>query len=193
MPEDRFQQDVVALMRGDVAQLGESPEHALRLVMRLAGGLERLLVQLRRSLGLHTHEFAALLGLWDGGRSTVGEVGDRVGLSRAATTTLVDHLVQLDYVERVPDPDDRRRVLVTITPKFERELWAASGTFGEQLRAVAAEDSARWAAFASAASSVRSEAAETAASLRAELKAKPVERATKRRGRKTVSLDDANW
>lgn len=39
-----------------------------------------------------------------------------LGLTTGATTSLVDRLEDRGYVERVPNPEDRRSVYVTITP-----------------------------------------------------------------------------
>ena len=52
-----------------------------------------------------------------GGATAAGELSRRVGLSSAATTTLIDRLAEKGYVLRVSDPTDRRRVLVEMTPK----------------------------------------------------------------------------
>jgi DNA-binding MarR family transcriptional regulator len=42
-------------------------------------------------------------------------VGD--GVSRQAASKLVETLAQLDYIAREPDPDDRRRSLVSLTDR----------------------------------------------------------------------------
>ena len=45
---------------------------------------------------------------------TVGELAQRLGLSPAATTALVDRLEAAGHVGRTRDPHDRRRVTVTM-------------------------------------------------------------------------------
>ena len=45
------------------------------------------------------------------------EIAEHMSHSTAAATGLVDRLENLDYVRRGPAPDDRRKVLVHITPK----------------------------------------------------------------------------
>jgi len=47
---------------------------------------------------------------------TVGELAQRIGLSPAATTALVDRLEAVGHVERTRDPKDRRRVTVKMNP-----------------------------------------------------------------------------
>ena len=54
-----------------------------------------------------------------GGRS-VGEIGNRLRLSPAATSHLVERLVQADLVARAEDPGDRRQRRLAITPNGRR-------------------------------------------------------------------------
>lgn len=59
-----------------------------------------------------------LLGhLSDGIPVTMSEVAERMDHSTAAATGLVDRLENLGYVERTHATNDRRKVLVRITPK----------------------------------------------------------------------------
>ncbi|MFC4912442.1 MarR family winged helix-turn-helix transcriptional regulator [Actinomadura gamaensis] len=48
------------------------------------------------------------------GSLTPGELGRRAGLTTGPTTRLVDRLEQAGYVRRVPDADDRRKVIVEL-------------------------------------------------------------------------------
>jgi DNA-binding MarR family transcriptional regulator len=51
------------------------------------------------------------------GPTTAGEVGRRVNLTSGAASRMLDRLQAAGYVRRVPDPQDRRRVLVEATPE----------------------------------------------------------------------------
>jgi DNA-binding MarR family transcriptional regulator len=51
-----------------------------------------------------------------------GELARRVGLSPAAITTSLDRLEKRGYVERSPDPDDRRKTLLNVTQKMHDEM-----------------------------------------------------------------------
>lgn len=51
-----------------------------------------------------------------------GELARRVGLSPAAITTSLDRLEKRGYVERSPDPDDRRKTLLRVTKKMHDEM-----------------------------------------------------------------------
>jgi DNA-binding MarR family transcriptional regulator len=44
------------------------------------------------------------------------EISERLLVTTASITSLVDTLERRKFVKRSPDPDDRRRILVTITP-----------------------------------------------------------------------------
>jgi len=51
-----------------------------------------------------------------------GRLAAESGLSTGAVTTVLDRLERAGYARRVPDPGDRRRVLVELTPDARREL-----------------------------------------------------------------------
>ncbi len=116
----------VELMRADPAEMGVNPDNAARLVLRLGAAQLSYFGQLRRVLGVTMSELHALLSLWDGGRCSMSELADRVDLSRAAMTTLADRIERAGYIERIPDPTDRRRILLSVTPKWEKELFKAA-------------------------------------------------------------------
>jgi len=48
------------------------------------------------------------------------EIGDRLIVTRATVTGLVDSLTRRGYVRRIAHPEDRRSLLVTLTPKGRR-------------------------------------------------------------------------
>jgi DNA-binding MarR family transcriptional regulator len=51
------------------------------------------------------------------GPITPTQIGQRIVARGATITGLVDTLVRRGHAERAPDPNDRRRVLVSITPR----------------------------------------------------------------------------
>jgi DNA-binding MarR family transcriptional regulator len=55
-------------------------------------------------------------------RSTPGRLGGQLGLSSGAVTARLDKMEEAGLVRRLPDPDDRRGVLVELTERG-RELW----------------------------------------------------------------------
>jgi DNA-binding MarR family transcriptional regulator len=62
---------------------------------------------------------------------TAGELATAVGLSPGAVTTVLDRLEGRGFVNRTRDPDDRRRVTLTLTPEANRRAWEAYGPLGE--------------------------------------------------------------
>ena len=54
--------------------------------------------------------------LLDNGAATAGMLSDLMGLTTGAVTRVIDRLEQAGYVRRVPDPTDRRRVIVELVP-----------------------------------------------------------------------------
>jgi DNA-binding MarR family transcriptional regulator len=66
--------------------------------------------------GLSESDIEALEALLDLGASTAGRLGDLMGLTSGAVTRLIDRLEQSGYVRRVPDPADRRRVIIELVP-----------------------------------------------------------------------------
>jgi DNA-binding MarR family transcriptional regulator len=71
------------------------------------------------------------------GRITAGELARELRLSSGAVTTVIDRLERAGFARRVPDEQDRRRVLVEVTP-IVREL--AAEIYGTP------EDAVSWAA-----------------------------------------------
>ena len=51
------------------------------------------------------------------GPVTAGHLAEHAGLSPGAMTAAIDRLEKVGYAKRVPDPDDRRRILVEYTPE----------------------------------------------------------------------------
>jgi len=84
--------------------------------------------------------FAVLMLLWGGGHPrrkaaacgdgacaapgprTPAELAEAASVTRATMTGLIDTLERDGFVKRVPDPEDRRMLSVTLTPKAERFL-----------------------------------------------------------------------
>jgi DNA-binding MarR family transcriptional regulator len=58
-----------------------------------------------------------VLGLIESGVSSLSDVIADLGVSKQTTSQLVDTLVIRGYLERSVDPDDRRRMLVTLTER----------------------------------------------------------------------------
>jgi DNA-binding MarR family transcriptional regulator len=67
--------------------------------------------------GVSFPQFFLLAYLSGGDYLTMSDIAKKMGHSTAAATGLVDHLEDLGYVERRHAEDDRRKIMVRITPK----------------------------------------------------------------------------
>jgi DNA-binding MarR family transcriptional regulator len=67
--------------------------------------------------GLTFSQHAVLRVLADGQEHSAGELAAAADLTPASITKMLDGLSRAGLLERVPDPDDRRRVGVRITPE----------------------------------------------------------------------------
>ena len=65
-----------------------------------------------------------------------GRLARRIGVTPAACTASVDQLVALGYVARRPSVEDRRQVLLEVTPKGRRVLDTVWRRFDASLRDV---------------------------------------------------------
>lgn len=67
--------------------------------------------------------------------ASAGQLVRRLGVTKQATGQLVDTLVARGYLERRPDPDDRRRMVIVLTPRGS----AAAAEVREAVQSVDAE------------------------------------------------------
>ena len=92
---------------------------------RLHSAAIHLLRQLRRedaASGLSPARLSALSVLVFGGPSTLGDLARAEGVRPPTMTRLVQGLERDGFVERAPDPADRRQVHLRATPEGERVL-----------------------------------------------------------------------
>ena len=103
------------------------------IVDRIAGLARRLQRSMDETLaefGLDTAENKVLSILAQGGepfRSTPGRLAARMELSSGAMTNRLDRLEQAGLVQRLPDPDDRRSVVVELTDHGRKTYRRAVG------------------------------------------------------------------
>lgn len=74
-------------------------------------------------VGIHDTDFRCVDILDQEGPMTAGRLAERARLSPGAMTTLLDRLERKGLAQRTRDTEDRRRVLVEVTPKL-REMAA---------------------------------------------------------------------
>ena len=67
-----------------------------------------------RKVGVNSSDLECLDLILLNGPSTAGDIARRTGLTSGAVTGLIDRLEKLGLVERIDDPNDRRKVLVRV-------------------------------------------------------------------------------
>jgi len=97
-------------------------EHAVQ-----AGGLERGQYQL----------MLAIKGMPEGARPRIRELANRMRIQHHSAVELVNRLESRGYVRRERAQDDRREVLLELTPKGERVLGELALHHHEELRSAA--------------------------------------------------------
>jgi DNA-binding MarR family transcriptional regulator len=70
------------------------------------------------------------------GPSTPGELARSTGLSTGGVTVMLDRLEKGGYVKRVPNPRDRRSVLVRLNPTKLKKVQAFYGEINERMVAL---------------------------------------------------------
>ena len=91
-------------------------EQLIALLHGIGEGMTRLAQQMADLSGAHTTDLTAVsLLARHGDPVTVGQLGTELGLSKAATTALVDRLERAGHVHRMRDASDRRRWNLQVT------------------------------------------------------------------------------
>ena len=80
--------------------------------------------------GIRGYHFRLLAALDQGGPGSQADLGRRSGIDRSDVVATLDELVARGWARRVPDPTDRRRNVVTITPRGATELERLDAVLG---------------------------------------------------------------
>ena len=78
-----------------------------------------------RQFGLEPQQYLLLLavrGLPEGTAATIRTLADRLALKHNSAVELIDRTEKLGYLHRIPSPDDRRCVLVSLLPGGKKLL-----------------------------------------------------------------------
>jgi DNA-binding MarR family transcriptional regulator len=77
-------------------------------------------------LGVNETDLRCLNIIENSGGLSAGELAAQAGLTGGAVTGVLDRLEKAGLARRVPEPDDRRRVKVEVTPAFyaqAEQIW----------------------------------------------------------------------
>jgi len=73
-------------------------------------------------IGAEPRTYAVLLALASADGQSQRQLSERLGIHRNAMVTVIDNLEQRGLAKRLPQPEDRRAVAVTLTAKARRLL-----------------------------------------------------------------------
>lgn len=71
-----------------------------------------------RKLGLNSTDWGCLSYITIKGASTPKEIARYTGLTTGSTTAMLDRLEKADFIRRMPNPNDRRGILIEIGEKW---------------------------------------------------------------------------
>jgi DNA-binding MarR family transcriptional regulator len=99
----------------------------LRLLFRATHAMNSAMTERIRARGFADFQpsFTALLAHLDTEGTRIGALAERMGTSRQAASQLLQAIEARGYVERVPDPADRRAVIARHTPAGRNILLTA--------------------------------------------------------------------
>jgi DNA-binding MarR family transcriptional regulator len=85
-----------------------------------------------RAFGVNRTDLRCLDILEREGAITAGRLAELAGLSPGAVTAVLDRMEEAGYVRRVRDSEDRRRVLVEVTPKMRERAARFYGPLAQE-------------------------------------------------------------
>lgn len=88
--------------------------------------------RLRRQHGIVTSQFEVLQFVRDNANSRVADIASYFAIGVGATSKVIDRLETSGWVERLPNPDDRRSSLLALTPAGEEIVGKAETTFDQE-------------------------------------------------------------
>ncbi len=112
----------------ELPQVDLEVEGIVERIQHLNKRIKHMLEETLAEFGLNLGEWGVLSALWNSGepyRSSPGYLAKRAGLTTGAMTNRLDGLEGKGLLRRLPDPDDRRGVIVELTAEG-RDVWERS-------------------------------------------------------------------
>lgn len=95
---------------------------ASRQLSQLTARSDRLINEGLARVDARKWHYAVLASLQDFGPGSQAALSGRTGIYRSDMVGVLNELAERDLVERAPDPDDRRRNIITISDRGRRHL-----------------------------------------------------------------------
>ncbi|MFD4026014.1 MarR family winged helix-turn-helix transcriptional regulator [Streptomyces sp. NPDC058576] len=93
-----------------------------RLLSQLTVRSDRLIIDGLVQVDARKWHYAVLASLQEYGPGSQAELSRRSGIHRSDMVGVLNELAERGLVERVPDPEDRRRNVITVSPLGRRHL-----------------------------------------------------------------------
>ncbi len=106
--------------------MGETPTR-LRgkpswLISKASARAHRLIAEAMAAVDGRAYHFAILAALDEFGPDSQVRIGQRCGIDQSDMHAMLNELTEQGHVARAPDPEDRRRNLITLTPAGRQRL-----------------------------------------------------------------------
>lgn len=92
------------------------------LLTQLATHVRRLVADGHAEVGAGPYHYRILAALQEFGRSSQADLARRGNMDRSDVVAAINELAERGFVERTPDPDDRRRNVVRLTRAGAKQL-----------------------------------------------------------------------
>ncbi|MFJ5921296.1 MarR family winged helix-turn-helix transcriptional regulator [Kitasatospora sp. NPDC092948] len=102
-----------------------------RLLAQASTVADRLVGERLATEGARKWHFAALATLAETGPASQAELSRRTGIYRSDMVAVLNDLADTDCIRRTPDPTDRRRNVITLTPTGHQRLQRLSALIAE--------------------------------------------------------------
>ncbi|MFC8450464.1 MarR family winged helix-turn-helix transcriptional regulator [Kitasatospora sp. NPDC057223] len=103
-----------------------TPDRLRTIPSRLLAGVsvvaDRLVSEPLAAEGARRSHFAVLVALAEAGAASQADLSRRTGIFRSDMVAVVNELADAGHIRREPDPADRRRNVITLTPAGRRRL-----------------------------------------------------------------------
>lgn len=87
------------------------------LLRRAHRGINKLLEEMIEPYGVTIGMWYFLRALWEKDGITQSELAERIGVMGPTTVSALDRIERSGWIKRVRSEEDRRKVMVTLTPK----------------------------------------------------------------------------
>jgi len=98
-----------------------------RLLAQNATRADRLVSDALGGVGARKWHFVVLVALSEGGPASQADLSRGTGIFRSDMVAVLNELAEQGYVERAPDPADKRRNVVTVTPAGRERVAVLDG------------------------------------------------------------------